>query len=201
MGETSSRRGFLRTAAWSLPGLAALRLQASVVDAASSEASLVGREEPGQRLIVDGRIVGRDGAPVAGARLSVYHTDASGYYSRPVNDPRRARIRGSVVTDHEGRYRLRTILPGNYFDRPQAAHIHVHLAGRGLPEHWVDSFLFEGDRYLRADDIALSRGRGRLGHVLSLRRDGQGLLHGARDILLDPEVAARNRLVDGWYAR
>jgi Dioxygenase len=199
MTHDSSRRLFLRAAAWSLPGLAALRLEAS--GAPSSELTLVSHGEPGRHLLVEGRVVGVHGAPVAGARLFVYHTDSDGYYSRPVNDPRRARIRGTVVTDDGGAYRLRTIVPGNYFDRPQAAHIHVHLAGGALPDHWVESFLFEGDPHLRSADLSLSRSRGRFGHVLSLRRGGQGPLLASRDIVLDPGVAERNRLVNGWYAR
>ena len=103
--------------------------------------------EPGQRLLVTGTIVGTDGkAPLANMRLSVYHTDNDGYYSRPVDNSRNARLRGSLVTDASGRYEIRTIWPGHYPGGGNPRHIHVHLAGPDTPEHWIDSFLFEGDR-------------------------------------------------------
>src|SRR6476661_2309413 len=39
-------------------------------------------EEPGQRLVVAARVVDRSGAPIAGARVHVYHTDSTGQYTR-----------------------------------------------------------------------------------------------------------------------
>lgn len=197
MQQRSSRRSFLRGLAWSVPAVPLIRLDGA--GSASWQADLVSPAEPGERLVVSGRVLDAAGAPAAGVLLSVYHTDAAGYYSRPTSDPRRARIRGAVVTDGAGRYELRTIKPGSYFDRAQAAHIHVHLDGGGHPEHWVDSFLFAGDPYLAAHELDRSRAAGRFGHLMALRRDAAGVLHGARDFRLDAGVAERNRLVDGWY--
>ena len=140
--------------------------------------------------------MGPDGAPASGIRLSVYHTDAEGYYTRPVSDPRRARIRGSVMTSSEGQYSFATIQPGRYPNFKQSAHIHVHVSGPGYPDHWIDSFLFEGDPYLGEHDRAVS---GPYRHVMTLTRDAQGVWQGRRDIRLDAALAERNRLVDGWY--
>jgi protocatechuate 3,4-dioxygenase beta subunit len=193
----ASRRLFLRGLVLSVPALKLGRPAAAAGE--SGHAVLVGPEEPGQRLVVSGRIVRQDGAPAAGVRLSVYHTDSEGYYTRPVSDPRRARIRGVLVTDPGGRYELRTILPGRYPDRRQEAHIHVHLEGAGTPEHWIESFLFEGDPCLRADDLATSRQAGAFGHVMALQPTPGGGLRARRDIRIDIERAQRNRLVDGWY--
>jgi hypothetical protein len=30
-------------------------------------------------------------------------------------------------------------------DPPPPAHIHVHLAADGMPDHWIDSFVFTDD--------------------------------------------------------
>src|SRR5262245_7055154 len=107
--QSPSRREVLRGLTLALPLLPLARLQAST-DASSL--TLVGPDEPGTRLSVTGTIVKPDGSPAPGIRLSVYHTDAEGYYTRPVSDPRRARIRGSLVTDAQGRYAIHTIKPG-----------------------------------------------------------------------------------------
>jgi protocatechuate 3,4-dioxygenase beta subunit len=194
--HSPSRREVLRGLSLALPLLPLARLEAS---GGGSSLTLVGPSEPGTRLSVAGTVVRPDGSPAAGIRLSVYHTDADGYYTRPVSDPRRARIRGSVVTDAQGRYAIHTIQPGFYPDRRQYAHIHVHVDGAGYPQHWIDSFLFEGDPYLGETEAARSRAAAPYGYVMALHRDASGVVQARRDIRLDPQLAERNRLVDGWY--
>lgn len=51
--------------------------------------TLVGPDEPGERITIRGTIVDRNGRPVAGAGLHIYQTDASGRYTpeRPMNEP------------------------------------------------------------------------------------------------------------------
>jgi protocatechuate 3,4-dioxygenase beta subunit len=195
-----TRRAFIGT----LPALAVAwpELHASgfaVVD--TGRLTIAPASEPGQRLLVTGTIVGTDGkTPLANMRLSVYHTDDAGYYSRPVDDSRNARLRGSLVTDASGRYEIRTIWPGHYPGGGNPRHIHVHLAGPDTPEHWIDSFLFEGDKYLRSVEVERSAAAGKpFAHVMSMTRGEDGLIRCARDIRLDREIAERNRLVNGWY--
>jgi hypothetical protein len=67
--------------------------------------------------------------------------------------------------------------------------------------HWIDSYLFEGDPYLSADDVAKNRNLDRWSAIVKLEADRAGVLRAARDIRVDPAVVVRNRLVDGWYAR
>ena len=54
------------------------------------------------------------GAPVAGAELDIWHADADGYYSG--FDPRLPEgiFRGKVLTNEDGRYEVRTVLPAPY---------------------------------------------------------------------------------------
>jgi protocatechuate 3,4-dioxygenase beta subunit len=193
-----SRRQFVA----SLPALAiALPEVVSAAPPSRHTLTIPGPNEPGQPLVVTGTIVGSDGrTPLANMRLSVYHTDNEGYYARPVDDPRRARLRGSLVTDESGRYEIRTIWPGHYPGGGNPRHIHTHLAGSDVPEHWIDSFLFERDPFLRSDDERRSRDAGtRFAFVLPMTRGADGVIRCARDIRLDPGIAERNRLVGGWY--
>jgi protocatechuate 3,4-dioxygenase, beta subunit len=191
-----TRRAFIGT----LPALA-VALPELHAAAGMGSVTIASANEPGQRLIVTGTIVGTDGRmPLSSMRLSVYHTDNDGYYSRPVDDSRNARLRGSLVTDASGRYELRTIWPGHYPGGGNPRHIHVHLAGPDVPEHWIDSFLFEGDKYLRSVEAERSAAAGRqFAHVMAMTRSGDGVIRCTRDIRLDREVAERNRLVNGWY--
>ena len=159
------------------------------------------RQEPGARLSMSGTVYDADGKPAPGVKVFLYHTDAEGYYSRPVSDPRRARLRGTVWSDAQGRYAFDTIKPGHYAgtSQPPPLHIHVHLGPPQLPEHWVESFYFEGDSRLQPDDVARARGLERFSNVIALKPNASGVLQGVRDFRLDPALAVRNRLADGWY--
>lgn len=71
-----------------------------------------------------GRVLTTDGKPVAGAIVDFWHSDNSGSY-----DNEGFRFRGHQRTDAEGRYTLRSIVPGAYGG--MAKHYHVKLAGAG----------------------------------------------------------------------
>lgn len=157
------------------------------------------QQEPGTRLLMSGIIYGADGKPAPGVKMFLYHTDAEGYYSRPVSDPRRARLRGTVWSDAQGRYAFDTVKPGHYAgtSQPPPLHIHVHLEPPRLPDHWVDSFYFEGDDRLHPNDIARARGLERFSNVITFKPGESGVLQGVRDFRIDPSLAERNRIVDG----
>jgi protocatechuate 3,4-dioxygenase beta subunit len=82
----------------------------------------------GTPLHLRGRVLTTRGAPLAGARLDFWQADAKGRY-----DNEGYRLRGNQLSDVEGRYVLRTVVPGGYLDR--TPHIHVKVgpaAGRDL---------------------------------------------------------------------
>ena len=100
--------------------------------------------EPGQRLVVAARVVDRSGAPIAGARVHVYHTDSTGQYTRErAMDEPHARLNGRITCDAEGRFELRSIRPGGYpralrlgdRDRHIPAHIHMDVDASGHASH------------------------------------------------------------------
>ncbi|MDH3746334.1 MAG: hypothetical protein OES47_14645 [Acidobacteriota bacterium] len=116
-----------------------------------SESSIViaGPDEPGERMVVEGRVLESDGStPVAGATVFVFHTDSQGYYSPGGMDEGDARLCGLMLTDEEGRYRFESIKPAHYAtgDGPPA-HVHYRVWG---PEVRRQSFSlhFEGDSHL-----------------------------------------------------
>jgi protocatechuate 3,4-dioxygenase beta subunit len=78
----------------------------------------------GQPIELIGLVLSRDCKPVSGALLDFWQADAKGEY-----DNSGFRLRGHQFTDAEGRYRLRTVVPGVYPGRTR--HIHVKVQPRG----------------------------------------------------------------------
>jgi protocatechuate 3,4-dioxygenase beta subunit len=78
----------------------------------------------GQPLELVGFVLSRDCKPVAGALLDFWQADEKGQY-----DNSGFRLRGHQFTDADGRFRLRSIVPGAYVGRTR--HIHVKVQPRG----------------------------------------------------------------------
>jgi hypothetical protein len=95
--------------------------------ARESSQTLVDPKEPGEPLVVSGLVRGPDGAPVAGALVYVFHTDARGLYSEGGMDESSPRLFAFLKTDAQGRYEYRTIRPGHYPDQDEPVEQHVHL--------------------------------------------------------------------------
>ncbi len=103
---------------------------------------------PGQALVVGGTVYGCDCVtPLAGAVVDVWQADDSGAY-----DGVGYVLRGRVQTDANGRYEIRTILPGFYLNgatyRPRHIHYKVsHADGTAL----TTQLYFEGDPNIPTD--------------------------------------------------
>lgn len=98
-------------------------------EAKGSAVTVAGPDEPGDRLLVTGRVLDRDGtSALPGVRVRVFQTDDAGWYSDGGMDESAARLCGVFETDAEGAYRVNTILPGAYAtgDGPEP-HLHFDL--------------------------------------------------------------------------
>ena len=91
---------------------------------APERASLLEPGVVGERLIVTGYVLDQDCKPIAGALLDFWQADGEGVY-----DNEGYRLRGRQYTDAEGRYRLETVIPGEYPGRTE--HIHVKAQAPG----------------------------------------------------------------------
>ncbi|HXG68253.1 MAG TPA: hypothetical protein VNO70_24370 [Blastocatellia bacterium] len=142
------------------------------------------KNEPGERLIVSGRVYGQDGkTPLAGVSIYVYHTDIRGYYSGETSDSNNPRLRGYMRTDAQGRYEYDTIKPGPYPASRVPAHIHYVVTAPGYQER-IFEIVFQGDPYL-SDEIRAQAAREDSAFSLkALERDPQGVLRCTQDIRL-----------------
>jgi len=88
----------------------------------------------GQPLVVAGRILDRAGAPVGGARVEIWQTNAKGRYHHEKDDSPAPVDRGfqgwgQETTDASGAFRFRTVLPRAYSGRTPHIHFAVTVPG------------------------------------------------------------------------
>ncbi len=88
------------------------------------KASLVEAGMAGTRVLLTGRVITSQCAPVAGAIVDVWQADDAGTY-----DLKGYRLRGKVTADAQGNYAIETILPGLYPGRTRHIHVKVSIPG------------------------------------------------------------------------
>lgn len=124
---------------------------------------LVKSETAGQRIVIEGRVLDGDGAPVPDAVVEIWQANAAGRYQHPEDtqekplDPAFLGF-GRCGTDSAGRFRLRTIKPGSVSGRDapaQAPHINVSVFARGILRRLATRIYFP-DEPLNASDSVLN---------------------------------------------
>ena len=143
--------------------------QPAQIDAVDTSA---GWQEPGQKLIVKGRVFQIDGrTPAAGIMLYYWQTDNTGLYSyregMPEGTRRHGHIRGWLKTDAEGRYALYTVRPAPYPKSNIPAHIHMVVKEPGMSEYYIDDFEFDDDKLLTGAERKKRPSRGGTGILRS----------------------------------
>ena len=99
----------------------------------------------GQPIELVGLVLSRNCKPLAGALLEFWQADDKGRY-----DNSGFRLRGHQFADAEGRYRLKTVVPGNYEGRTR--HIHVKVQPRG-GRILTTQLYFPGEAKNRSDGL------------------------------------------------
>ena len=149
----------------------------------------------GQPVEVSGRVLNREGKPVAGARVEIWQANTHGRYAHPSDRnsaPLDPNFEGFAVlrTDAEGRYRFKTIKPGAYPEDSgalRAPHIHFEVLGR--TNRLVTQMYFAGEP-LNDTDRFLATAAGNRERLIvpfqsSSDAQAEGLLVGVWDIVLD----------------
>lgn len=99
----------------------------------------------GQAIDLAGFVLTRGCKPLAGALLDFWQADDKGRY-----DNSGFRLRGHQFTDADGRYRLRSVVPGLYPGRTR--HIHVKVQPRG-GRVLTTQLYFPGEAKNRSDGL------------------------------------------------
>jgi catechol 1,2-dioxygenase len=119
-----------------------------------------------QEMVVRGLVTDTDGTPIQGATVDIWQADDAGKYDTqdPAQDP--GNLRGLFVTDAEGAYWFRSVVPASYpvpTDGPggellraigrhpmRPAHIHYRVEAPGHRPVTTHVFV-AGDEYLDSD--------------------------------------------------
>jgi protocatechuate 3,4-dioxygenase beta subunit len=121
-------------------------------------------------MFVQSRVTDLAGKPLAGAEIDVWHADDDGFYDSQKADyaTQGPSLRARFVTDADGRFSFRTILPCSYpipTDGPvgdlitatqrhpmRPAHVHFLVKAEGY-EPLITHVFLDGDQYLRSDVV------------------------------------------------
>jgi catechol 1,2-dioxygenase len=125
-------------------------------------------DESGTPLTWTGRVTSTTGAPLAGAKVEVWHADDDGFYSQFAPDLPEWNLRAVFTTDDQGAFEIHTVRPAPYqiptegacgrlidaagWHAWRPAHIHVKVSAPGH-EQLTAQLYFPGDEH-NDDDIA-----------------------------------------------
>jgi hydroxyquinol 1,2-dioxygenase len=124
----------------------------------------------GERMFVQSRVTDLNGKPLANVPVDIWHADGEGFYDsqRPSYETDGPTSRARFVTDADGRFFFRTILPCSYpipTDGPvgemiiqthrhamRPAHVHFLVNAPGY-EPLITHVFMAGDKYLDSDVV------------------------------------------------
>ncbi|AUT70507.1 catechol 1,2-dioxygenase [Paraburkholderia hospita] len=140
----------------------------------TGHARLDNGNEPGETLVMRGRVLAENGEPVRGALVEVWHANHLGNYSHFDKSQAEFNLRRSIRTDENGTYSFRSVVPIGYSVPPQGktqqlldllgrhghrpAHIHFFVSAPGYRK-LTTQINIEGDPYLW-DDFAFATREG-----------------------------------------
>jgi protocatechuate 3,4-dioxygenase beta subunit len=159
-------------------------------DGLSWETTIPPPGEPGNRMVVSGRVFRPDGrTPAPNVIVYAYHTNAAGVYPPTPGDTRvwarrHGYLRGWTRTNANGEYRFVTMRPGTYPNRSDPAHIHMIVKEPDRREYWIDEIVFTDDPLVDARYRTRAENRGGNG-IVTPTRDASGTWQVRRDIILE----------------
>jgi len=127
----------------------------------SGAETLARRESRGERIVIVGRVLDGDGAPVDDAMIEIWQANADGRYDHPDDtqekliDPQFHGF-GRAATDQHGAFQFETIKPGpvpGIGNALQAPHINVSVFARGLLKRLATRIYFPDEPSNEADAV------------------------------------------------
>lgn len=143
-------------------------------------------------LFIEGQVVDLNGQPIAGAVVDLWQANSKGNYSYFDKSQSEFNLRRRIVTDSNGRYRARSIVPSGYGCDPQGptqeclnllgrhgqrpAHIHYFISAPGH-RHLTTQINLSDDKYLW-DDFAYATRDGLIGDIRFIEDPSQAAARG-----------------------
>jgi catechol 1,2-dioxygenase len=159
------------------------------------QTKLAGPNEPGERLVIAGKVLSSDcRTRLPNTLIEIWQANNAGQYDtdKPGNFTERVdfHLRGMMLTDQQGNYEFETIMPGRYPVPPnlpglekyagltRPAHIHFRVS-ESLHVPLTTQLYFKDDPYIAKDPWA----GGKPSMAAKLKQDGQ-LMRGQFDVVL-----------------
>ncbi|MDN3028087.1 catechol 1,2-dioxygenase [Streptomyces sp. S.PB5] len=125
-------------------------------------------DEPGTPLLFQGQVRAVDGTPLVGASVEMWQADDDGFYSQFAPNLPEWNLRGTVIADDQGHFKIHTIQPAPYqiptdgacgkliaaagWHAWRPAHLHLKVSAPGR-ELITTQLYFKGGSHV-TDDIA-----------------------------------------------
>lgn len=137
-------------------------------------------QDTGSKLYISGTVFASDCiSPLPNVTLEVWQADGQAQYHDNG-------FRAKIMTDKDGQYAFKTVLPGKYLNgsyyRPR--HVHYKVSVEGI-EYLTTQIYFQGDPSITQDPWASDPGAQQ--RIISLHVDQQGSYHGLADITIQKE--------------
>ncbi|MFN0278279.1 MAG: intradiol ring-cleavage dioxygenase [Pyrinomonadaceae bacterium] len=150
----------------------------------SWKTTLAKATDEGEPMIISGTIFAKESkTPAPNILIYLYHTDMYGIYGRS-GQHRHGKFRGWMLTDDKGRYEFRSIRPASYPNSTQSQHVHMTLTSVDHNEDWIDSILFEGDKFITTRERGTAGKKGGFNPIVTLEKGSNGIFSARRDIQL-----------------
>lgn len=152
-------------------------------------------EKGSPKITLSGTVFHKDGkTPAENVVLYVYHTDRNGIYPKRGSEKGWARrhgyLRAWLKTDASGKYSFHTVRPASYPNGSAHEHIHITVLESDKAPYYIDSYVFDNDPLLTAQERKRFKNRGGSG-IIRLTQDGH-LFTGHRDIILGQNIPDYN---------
>jgi len=125
--------------------------------------------DPGERMVIRGRVTNLDGSPLPGVSIFIRQADGTGVYTE--------RYSTVLVTDDRGVYQFGSVVPGQYLG---VKHVHVSIAHDGY-RYYDSRILFKGDPNL--DESSAPQAI----FLEEASVEGETIRYGSFDITLAPQ--------------
>ncbi|MGH6782328.1 MAG: hypothetical protein ACREB5_09510 [Sphingomonadaceae bacterium] len=159
------------------------------------QTKLAGPDEPGERLVITGKVYSSDcRTRLSNALIEIWQANTAGLYdtNKPGNFTEHGHfhLRGMMLTDQQGNYEFETVMPGRYPIPPnlpglekyagltRPAHVHFRVA-ESLHVPLTTQLYFKDDPFIAKDPFASRKPS----LATALRQDGK-ILRGTFDIVL-----------------
>jgi protocatechuate 3,4-dioxygenase alpha subunit len=137
----------------------------------------------GERIVIEGRVLDGDGAPVPDALIELWQANAAGRYNHVADGQSDKKLDpnflgyGRVATDAQGCFRITTVKPGPVPGRGnalQAPHINVAFFARGLLRQLYTRIYFADEPANASDPLLAAIEDASVRNTLIARRGGGG---------------------------